>query len=459
MGSPVLVIRPMIQVETDMRQDPARVAGDDSGLTRLPRTGGPAVAAWATVLVAIVILALAGGNAGRPAVPSASPTTIPAGMTLIEPVEGSLIAGPAVSVSGVVRDGATVLDARVLIRGDLEGKARIPVEPGSGRFHGLVPLLVPRYSDEAILEFADAEHAERLYPFVRLTIASASAAFLSEPAPGEDVAGPLLVVAGTAIEAVTSLRAELTSSDGTVLAGVSGTPVQAHLGSTFSLALLLPSERPAGLALLRLAMGMGETPAASVLREVRVGQATGPTGGPSTGRGTAALPATAEFVGRTLAFDYPAGWYTQRFDYPLTFDPDAEVVPFLGTDPMRDACRAEDGASPGPGVMLTCGWPLDRLSDGGVLLTWWVTSGRTWSPSLPPGTPVVVGGQPASLAVDRPGICRALGATETIGVVVTASGPPAHAYQLTACVRGAGHTLAAAEQQVLEVLRTVTFRS
>ena len=442
-----------------MRLDPTRVAGDDAGLTRLPRTGGPAIAAWATLLAVIVILAVIGGNDGRPPVFPASPTAIPAGMTLVEPVEGALIAGPAVSVSGVVRDGATTIDARVRIRGDLEGEARIPVGPGSGRFHGQVVLLVPRAADEAILELADAGHPERTYPFVRLTIASASTVFLAQPAPGDEITGPLLVVAGTAEEAVTSLRAELTASDGTVLAGVSGDPVRAHLGSTFSLALLLPAERPAGLALLRLEASAGDTPTAGVLREMRVGQATGPVGGTSTGPAAGTSRATVRFTGRTLAFDYPAGWHTQRFDYPLTFDPDAEVVPFISSDPMRDACRAEDGASPGPGVSLTCGWPLDRLSDGGVLLTWWVTTGDARGPSLLPGTPVVVGGRPASLRADRPGICRSLGATETITVDVPSPAPPARTYNLTACVRGTGRALAVAEQQVLDVLGTVAFRS
>ena len=320
-------------------------------------------------------------------------------------------------------------------------------------------LLVPRAADEAVLELADAGHAERTYPLVRLTIASSSAVFLAQPAPGDGVAGPLLVVAGTATEAVTNLHAELTSSDGTVLSDASGAPVQAHLGATFSLALLLPAERPAGVALLRVEASAGDTPATSVLREVQVRQATGPVGGSSTDSGTGTPPATVTFVGRTLSFDYPAGWYSQRFDYPLTFDPDAEVVPFIGSDSMRDACRAEDGASPGPGVSITCGWPLDRLSDGGVLLTWWVASGERWSPSLPSGTPVVVGGRTASLRADRPGICSSLGAAETIRVDVPSPAPPERTYNLTACIRGTGRSLAVAEQQVLDVLWSVAFRS
>jgi len=98
-----------------------------------------------------------------------------------------------------------------------------------------------------------------------------------------------------------------------------------------------------------------------------------------------------------------------------------------------------------------------------VLLTWWIAAAGPDTPApdafgLPRGTPMVVGGMPASLRGARPGICRSLEATETLIVDVFVTGARARTYRLTACLAGQGEALAEAERDVLDVLASLSFR-
>jgi len=427
------------------------------GLSRIPRSGLPALAAWLLLVGVIVAIALAGdelmgGTRGGSLAPFGSRVAAPARLVLTQPTAGMTISSRTVMVSGILRDGTTTLLARIWIGGDAEGSAMIPVDAASGRFGGQVTLLVPRESAQAVLELTNASRPDSPYPSIPLTIASSSPVFLDEPGAPFRVWDPLLIVAGTADESVASLRATLSTSDGTLLASVEGAPEPAHLGSTFSLVALLPKLPSPGDALLLVEPVSDGAARDGVRQGVRL--ATGPRS--ATGDTQAAIT----FVGRTLSFSYPRAWYSQRFDYPLVFGPDVETVPFVGSDPMRDACRNHGTDGWGP---LTCGWPLDRLSDGGVLLTWWIAAAGPDTPApdafgLPRGTPMVVGGMPASLRGARPGICRSLEATETLMVDVFVTGARARTYRLTACLAGQGEALAEAERDVLDVLASLSFR-
>jgi hypothetical protein len=103
------------------------------GLSRIPRSGLPALAAWLLLVGVIVAIALAGdelmgGTRGGSLAPFGSRVAAPARLVLTQPTAGMTISSRTVMVSGILRDGTTTLLARIWIGGDAEGSAMIPVD-------------------------------------------------------------------------------------------------------------------------------------------------------------------------------------------------------------------------------------------------------------------------------------------------------------------------------------------
>jgi hypothetical protein len=153
---------------------------------------------------------------------------------------------------------------------------------------------------------------------------------------------------------------------------------------------------------------------------------TSACGGGGDARAAAKEPALQSYSGSGFSFSYPAAWTA----YPgkqaeLHFQP----LVYLSTQPVHDPCSTK-------GSETTCGFPVDRLKPGGVLVVW--LKYGVPAMSLGSGGRIHVGGDPATY-VDKPGgECRKIGADRTIQAAVQTSPPPAAFTYLTACLREPG---------------------
>lgn len=155
----------------------------------------------------------------------------------------------------------------------------------------------------------------------------------------------------------------------------------------------------------------------------------------------------ATYTGSGLSFSHPAAWKAYTPIQPtvaIHFDP----LVYLSTQPVHAPCSTK-------GNTTTCGFPVDHLQPGGVLVTW----ERNGLPALGlgPGTQTTVGGHPATRQEKTGGECSAIGADRTIDVAVATSTLPSALTYLTACLRGPG--LAQAEKSVDALLASTTFTS
>jgi hypothetical protein len=176
------------------------------------------------------------------------------------------------------------------------------------------------------------------------------------------------------------------------------------------------------VVVVMLAAGCGSNPMAS---------------GRSTGHRT--------FRSGFIAFRYPAGWKPSVFDATgeLHFAP----LVYLSSQPVHPPCHTK-------AAVTACGWPLERLRPGGVLVVWENRGAPGWSLQTTPGTPMRVGGRNARRTVTRPGLCATIGAEETIAVAIERPLPD-NWTAFTACLRGPG--LAAGERDVDAVLASTRF--
>lgn len=168
------------------------------------------------------------------------------------------------------------------------------------------------------------------------------------------------------------------------------------------------------------------------------------------GGGSDAPPAArsrpATFANSTLSLRHPAAWtaYPFKWSGELHFHP----MLYLSTQPVRDPCRTQNGTT-------ACGWPVDRLDPGGVLISVENRGFPGWSLGQAGGTPLLVGGRSAKRRSDRPGSCAAIGGQLTIAVAV-ASPQPGNWTELTACLRGP--QLTANEHRLDALLASLRFR-
>jgi hypothetical protein len=136
----------------------------------------------------------------------------------------------------------------------------------------------------------------------------------------------------------------------------------------------------------------------------------------------ALLPAAGAyktFSGGGVSFRYPAGWQVQRESVQgLHFRPIVE----LGTDALHARCvQSTDG--------MSCGWPLERLSPGGMVA---IVSASTHPPIRGKArTPMK-----AEVLTSRPGACAEIGGDLTFDATIAVS--RGQSDQIVVCAKSPG---------------------
>ena len=154
-------------------------------------------------------------------------------------------------------------------------------------------------------------------------------------------------------------------------------------------------------------------------------------------------PPLARYSSSFLSFSHPAAWkaYASR-PGGLHFNP----LVYLSAQPVHEPCSTK-------GKTTTCGFPVDRLEPGGVLVSWLYNGPPAIG--LGPGRQIQVGGRPARIVETTGGICRRIGADRTVDVLVAVQPLPSALVEFTACLRGPG--LAQDESDVTALLASTTF--
>lgn len=147
-----------------------------------------------------------------------------------------------------------------------------------------------------------------------------------------------------------------------------------------------------------------------------------------------------------LSFSHPAAWKAYPFHWNggLHFQP----MVYLSTQPVQDPCSTK-------GNTTSCGFPVQQLKPGGVLVTW--NASNPPAIALGPGSRIKVDGHEARRADTNGGICRSIGADKTVDVLVQTSPPPSPLTEMTACLRGPG--LAQKQKSLDAMLASTKFAS
>jgi hypothetical protein len=157
-------------------------------------------------------------------------------------------------------------------------------------------------------------------------------------------------------------------------------------------------------------------------------------------------PPLAQWSGSGLSFSYPADWTASKPVLPaetLHFHP----IVYLSTQPVHAPCTTT-------GNETDCGFPVDHLQPGGVLVEWSFPYVGPL-PVTPRGKPIQVGGNSAWRTDKAGGDCREIGADRTIEVDVKLA--QSNFVALTACLSGPG--LGKAEKSVDALLASTKFSS
>ena len=133
-----------------------------------------------------------------------------------------------------------------------------------------------------------------------------------------------------------------------------------------------------------------------------------------------------------------AGGWRVSFDYPQSLDVDpihvdehyVQIVGYVSNRKLHDPCRVLPNGK-------ECGFPLEKLSNGGVLVQ--------WSFAVPvmgvgngfrdaPGAPTVVNGRPAKLSTSSASssVCTRLGGVRTVVAVIGL--PQSETVDMLACL-------------------------
>jgi hypothetical protein len=158
-------------------------------------------------------------------------------------------------------------------------------------------------------------------------------------------------------------------------------------------------------------------------------------------------PALATYTGSGLSFSYPEAWKAYKPvlpAVPLHFDP----LVYVSTQPVHAPCSTK-------GTTTTCGFPVDHLQPGGVLITW--ERNGLLATDLGPGPQIQVDGHPAARQDKTGGECRKIGADRTIDVAIETKLLPSALTYFTACLRGPG--LPQAQESVYALLASTKFTS
>jgi hypothetical protein len=157
-------------------------------------------------------------------------------------------------------------------------------------------------------------------------------------------------------------------------------------------------------------------------------------------------PKLVTYSNSLLSFSHPATWkaYPFRWAGELHFRP----MVYLSTQPVQDPCSTK-------GNTTSCGFPVEQLEPGGVLVTW--NASTPPAMALGPGSRTRIDGREARRVDTAGGMCRSIGADRTIDVLIQTGPLPSTPTEFTACLRGPG--LAQAEKSVAALLASTKFQS
>lgn len=112
-----------------------------------------------------------------------------------------------------------------------------------------------------------------------------------------------------------------------------------------------------------------------------------------------------------LTFEYPDQWHAASFEHPSSV---STVMTYLSTEPISNPCVRSGSA-------ILCHSPVDELSEGGVLITWWRWGLHRANPGPDPeaGELIHVGGRSATIktAAESP-LCFDIGAERYVLVQI-----------------------------------------
>jgi len=128
-----------------------------------------------------------------------------------------------------------------------------------------------------------------------------------------------------------------------------------------------------------------------------------------------------------LSFQYPAEWSPSRYHWDTSF---TDLIVYLSNAPLHAPCTTMKNSQ---GITTTCQDPIRALPAGGVLATWSIVGYPHSGPEIPHPT-TTINGQPASIAVSKPGDCSRLGAQETVTADI--GRPIGNHFEMVACLRG-----------------------
>lgn len=178
-----------------------------------------------------------------------------------------------------------------------------------------------------------------------------------------------------------------------------------------------------------------------------------PTPSSATTEASPTPPAIVNDKANGIAFVRPASWTRWQ---PNAHNPinDGPLI-YLSTEPLLATCATTPEQTPNPPDARgrACDWPLASLSPDGVLVNWYTTRILTPLPSA--GERIEVNGATGRLQVEKPGYCSAIGADETLQILVPIGQPkPWSNVAVVACLRGP--ELATSEMQVRAMLASAS---
>lgn len=169
--------------------------------------------------------------------------------------------------------------------------------------------------------------------------------------------------------------------------------------------------------------------------------------GPGSSASSLATGETAHFTGNGLSFEYPAAWRSQWWEDTSSF---SHLITYLSPSTLHNPCSQSTTAT---SRSVSCGFPIQELPAGGVLVTWTVNgffgAGRIKANAT-------VDDHAAVVTKNRPGSCAPIGGDETITVEIRRAAAD-NWYTMTACIRAPGlHQDELVVQKMLKTVRIST---
>jgi hypothetical protein len=160
-----------------------------------------------------------------------------------------------------------------------------------------------------------------------------------------------------------------------------------------------------------------------------------------------------------ISFEYPAGLHVDRIPVDEHY---TQIIGYVSNEHLHQPCATTQDTT---GTTTRCGWPLEHLSPGGVLVTWSfsLAPGRPTSSlmSVVPGAATVVDGRPAKLYITSEAgtvasDCYGLGAAVFVEGIVRPPGANNAPLFMRACL---GRRALGAQRAIVAMLKSVRFTS